>query len=293
MTVRAFMRLLVVVLCGLLAPPVWSQSPARDSSEGILLDQSRKLNFKPVEAFFLVAFDDQRTVRVPAMMLTDVPGSEPREDAFVLRSAGVRIIPPPGARRITFSTVFVGAGTRLEFAPPETVELTDPRVAGRSTDALREELLQRKAVLGSWRMQIQAQDESLRRLRADAEIIGEFGRIIDKKEEIEKARADSASVRKDIENLEHFLKLAKTRPAPANQVGREASLVAQVSEITQVSHAVEMTEMRRKAGAEADLQRKLAVIEATRLDDLGALESERAKLQQDYEALRQRQGGAP
>ncbi len=273
----------ILMSCGFLsALSAFAAEPPPPSDDIIFIDQSRRLTFEPNDAFFLVSFDEGKVLRVPAMIVRLEGESSTRGDATpVTYGAGARVRPPHGSSRVSFRTVFLGTANRLEFVPPSTRELGDTSVNTSSTDALREQLLQRKAVLGSWRMQAQAQEESLKRLRADAEVIGDFGRILDKKEEIERVKSDLASVKKDIQNLDHFLKLAKTRPAPVNQVGREAQLVKQLSEITQVSHAVELTELRRRASAETELQRKLALIEATRQDDLATLTSELERLRRE------------
>lgn len=273
----------LLTVCGFFAAlSAFAAEPPAPTENGIFIDQSRRLTFEPSDAFFLVSFDAGRVLRVPAMIVRLEGESSVRGDvAPVTYGAGARVRPPRGSSQVSFSTVFLGTANRLEFVPPTTLELSEASLNRSSTDTLREQLLQRKAVLGSWRMQAQAQEDSLNRLRADAEVIGDFGRILDKKEEIERAKNDLASVKKDIQNLDHFLKLAKTRPAPVNQVGREAQLVKQLSEITQVSHAVELTEIRRRASAETELQRKLALIEATRQDDLATLTSELERLRRE------------
>jgi hypothetical protein len=249
----------------------------RAEATEIFIDQVRRLAFPPTEAFFLVSFSDVRVVRVAATLVQ--LGGKNGDDALnSVVGAVARIQIPDEIPHLTYSAVFLGTGSRLEFVAPVRVNLHDASQREVSVDTIREELLQHKAVLGSWRMQVQAQEESLKRLRSDAEILGDFGRIIDKREELDRAKSDLANVERDIENLTRFVKLAKTRPAPANQVGREAQLVKQLSEITQVSHAVELTEIRRRSAAEADLQRKLALIEATRQEDLAGLTSELERL---------------
>lgn len=277
------LALIPLFFWGCLVPfPAVAAEPPPSANDGLFIDQSRRLSFAPTDAFFLVSFDEGRVLRVGATLVRLDGELVARTDTGpITYGAGARIRPPHGARRVSFSGVFLGAPNRLEFVPPTNLELSESNSGLGAIDGLREVLLQRKAILGSWRMQAQAQEESLKRLRADAEIIGEFGRIIDTKEEIERVKSDLASVKKDIQNLDHFLKLAKTRPAPANQVGREAQLVKQLSEITQVSHSVELTELRRRTGAETELQRKLALIEATRQDDLATLTSELERLKRE------------
>lgn len=270
----------------LMAHGLVAAEPSAAPGSELFIDQARRLAFEPTDGFFLVSFDEGQVLRVPAMIINlDGETAGRRDTTSFTFGAGARIRPPQGVRRISFSTIFLGAANRLEFVPPTMIEIGESQSRSASTDALRETLLQRKAVLGSWRMQSQAQGESLTRLRADAEIIGDFGRILDKKEEIERVKSDLVSVKKDIHNLDHFLKLAKTRPAPVNQVGREAQLVKQLSEITQVSHGVELTELRRRAGAEAELQRKLALVESTRQDDLATLASELERLRRNAERV--------
>lgn len=273
----------------------WSDTPNDPPERGVMIDQSRRLLFRPLDAFFLVRFDDSEQYRrVPAVLFNPPDSKNQPDGSLATHAAGTRIFPPPGVKSLSFHAVFLGPGGKLEFVPLETLRLDETSVQSNTNAALREKVLQLKAELGSWRMQSQAQEESLKRLRADAEIIGDFGRILDKKEELEKTKGDIISVTGDIENLKRFLKLAKGRSAPVNQVGREAQLVGQLSEITQVSSAVEMGEVRRRAGAEAELQRKLALIEVTRSDDVAALTTElarlRAALGQDTAAAAERMG---
>ncbi len=174
---------------------------------------------------------------------------------------------------------------------PENGTATPGETSVRDPDALREYLIQRKEVLKSWQMQIQVQEDSLARLRADAEVIGSLGKIVEVQDEIEKTKKSIRDLEGDMENLQYFLKASHSSELPINYAAREAQLTKQIAELAAAAKFAESSELKRSSLTQAELQRKLALVESTRGEDYDGLQrdllrlrSKRMALQQDGEA---------
>lgn len=244
----------------------------------VVVDRRIELSFNPERAFFLVDFGSSDVQRVEATLLPSMHGVMPNENGIGMRPrkwfAGAKVEVPRDATEVTSSLIVLGSKDKFESFGENRVSVRDPMLFGGSTELLREELLARKNLLRSWHTQVEAQDETLRRLRADADVIADLGRIVEAREEISNLKKAIEDNAKDQENLQDLVRLARNRPPPKNLVGRERELSTQSNQLFELTKTVENNESVRRGEAEDELRRKLALIEATRFDDYEELQRE-------------------
>ncbi len=150
---------------------------------------------------------------------------------------------------------------------------------------MRALLLSRKDVLRSWQLQVRAQDESLERLRADADIIANLGRIVEVKEDAERFRQEAAALDKDITNLRRLFAITRDHASPKNFLGRESQLQKQLAELNHLHEELGTRNGQERSAFELDVQRKLALIEETRFDDYEGLQRELIRLRKQRLSL--------
>jgi len=244
----------------------------------IVLKEALQLDFVPEEGFFLVEFEGGGLQRVKAVIVplfrteAQEKGSEPGLPGRFL--AGARVVASAAEGRLQYSLILVGKSERYAFVGPKEMALGASFAADTLdlVDNLRQQLLRRKENLRSLEVQIRTQEESLGRLRADADVIGDLGRIVEVKEEINKLNEESVGLDKDIQTLERFLKLALSGRSPKNFALRESQLTKQLAELAEAAKAAESGEIRRRSQSEQELQRKLGLVEATRNEDYEELQ---------------------
>ena len=267
-----------------------AESPAAAGEEKnmlpVVLERSLNCAFVPVRAFFFVLTPGLYR-KLPAQVMLPPQADNGGERWHF----GVGLTVPRGLGTIRHALLVEGEGGALAFAPPRPLRLNDGS-RFRSSDEIREHLQQRKKVLESWDVQQRVQFESLERLRSDAEVIGNLGRIAEKAEELQRVRSEINDLEKDLESLKRFIKLASKALPPHNFVRRRLSLTQQLEELVRVAGAMEASERQRKAGGEAKLQQELSLVEATRDDDYDALRVQLSSLRKQRVELEEKYMGA-
>lgn len=256
--------------------------PLRPTELPVLLRQRVQVAFQPVQAFFLIELPDDSVQRVAAVSLApfqSVPGGE--QGSW---QVGAWFNPALGVEKIRVALLVIGTEGQYFTVPFRELEVSTIRAQADSLDAVRAELLKRKEVLRSWTLQTSEQQRMLQRLRADAEIIGGFGRIIDAKEERQRLEVEVSSIDGHIRDLDRLVELARALPAPKNLSRREHQLSSQVTLLAAAARDVESGEAQRRGNADRSLQEKLRLIEETRYDDLDQLRREAAALQAELTA---------
>jgi len=248
------------------------------AEEYTLIDRVVQLDFVPRQAIFLVETGAESFESVQGMIFGLPQENAGDKKRWIL---GCKIPRVKTAENALASVLILGENGAFAYAPPVSKGSSD----SHSPAELRERLVQRKAVLQSLRVQATAQDESLRRLRDDADAIGNFGRIIEAQDENKYLIAEEHNLEKDIERLKKFLTLAKEHPQPKNFVRRELELSQQLARLSELSKHVENDELTRRSEAEGDLQRQLEMVEATRFEDISKLQSELQNLRRKRESL--------
>lgn len=240
----------------------------------LFLDSVIYPTFVPREVFFFVAFDQGPGARVRGVFVPARIAGERSKGWYI----GLKIRVPRGKKRVTYSSMTIGPAHSFHVEPAVTRPIDRQDPFGVTGDSLFAHRAQRVEVLRSLEVQLKAQAETIARLRSDAEVIGNLGRIIEAKEELQKVTIERRNVERDIANLQAFLKLARSRPIPKNYVSREGFLTRQISELAEAARVAESNEVSRRSRALADLQRKLGIVESTRYDDYADLERTLARL---------------
>lgn len=273
-----FLNCLIFILNLILWITFGPRSLAQAQDSYLFIDQIVEVSFPPEEAFFFIDFGDQNIHRYAAILLP------PRGDEKLSASSGqwlvgARIPLPENKTSLNFSIILIGVSNQYAFVAPTTWDLTKRKSLAGSIENLREHLLQRKEILRSWNVQLQAQESSLKRLQTDAETIADVNKIISVREEAERVIAATQAIDRDLNSLRDSLKIAKSLPAPKNYSKREAELTQQLTELAAISKQAEGGEFGRRSAAESELQNRLSLLEVTRLDDPDTLKEELHNLQ--------------
>lgn len=280
---RNYRHITAILLAMLLwATVVPLSARAADVPSALFLSQEISVSFEPDEVYFLLEVGGTAE-RVKAALIT-LPNST-ASTTLPRYVAGVRLPPEVGAASVRYSVVVIGKGSQFEVIPSRTEDLNSRPAFFGSTDTLHEAIDARKEVLASYRLQIQSQEESLRRLRQDAEVIGNFGRVTEVSDEVSRLKQEIADADKSAEILENALRRVGNASVVKYTVARESQLTRQLSELAEASKNAEAGEISRKALMEADLKDRLAIVESTRFDDFDALQRQLAELRAQRETL--------
>lgn len=263
--------------------------PALAEDAGPLLAHEFVSSFEPGDVHVLIELPSGSALRLKAVVVA--ASGTPEASGERRYVAGTKL--PAGIENfLRYSLLIFGRAQQFELIPALEYEVASQPEYLQSTDRLQGHIDERREVLSSLRVQIESQEESLRRLRQDAEVIGNFGRVNEVNEEVLQARSDIENAEKSVAALEGLIKGAGRRPAPRGAVAREGQLTRQLSELASAAKRVEDAEQNRKASMEFDLQRKLALVEASRYDSFDELQRRLAVLRDERRALEQRAGVA-
>lgn len=251
----------------------YAKSSAAESS--IFLDQVAEIAFTPKEAFFLLEVDSLPPKRIPAVFVPS-PQINRNDTNFEMQRwlIAAQTTLASGTESIKYSAIIKGAQRQLSFLPPKTLSHEERNSAELSASELRDQLISKKEVVQKLEAEREAEEQILQRLRADADVIANIGRIVEVKDESEQIKEELSSLDRDLANLGKFLKHDRLKPPPKNLVGRESQLTNQVAELAQAAKMVEGQEADRRAQAQLDMQRQLELVEATRFEDYDSLQRE-------------------
>lgn len=267
----------ILYLIGLLLTFSKVQADTTIVPSSVILYQTVNVSFVPDDAFLFVDFGSSDTKCFRGVLIPP-SGDESKKAQPGTWLVGARVSVPREQSVVTFSTILVGKDNNYAFVPPSRWDLKTKETFAGSNELIREKLLDRKKVLQSWKVQVDAQTSSLQRLRKDAEVIANVGKIIEVKEENERANSDIEAIQKDIDNLKHSLTIVKSFPAPKNFSKRELELTEQLAQLADSARAAESNEFNRRTIAENALQKNLALLEATRDANPAELEQQLANL---------------
>ena len=245
-----------------------------EDSHSVVVDAAVDADFAPQQVYFLVRMNDTDVQLQQALLLEDgVAGSYRYHAGTVFKSE-------KPVETIEFSLLAHGKGNQfwMKHFPEEELAADHPRML--SVEGMRKKVLAAKSLQKQWEDKLTTDKETLRRLRKDAEVIGNLGRITRLLEQLDLLKEEQARLVEDKARLQDFLKKASSQAKPKNFVRRQAELTGQLEELARIVQGVEESETVRKSLSEAELQRRLALIEETRLADADDLESQLKQLQQ-------------
>lgn len=148
-----------------------------------------------------------------------------------------------------------------------------PELAFNTTE-LQARVREKRDSIKEWEGKVSEQSANLLRLREDADLIANVGRIVSKEDEVEE-------IRRDIERFRAALVTARQRVAALqqkvfipNEQGRFAQLTSELSTLASAVKKSEEQAEQRFASASSELQEKLALIESTKNDRIDLLKKE-------------------
>ncbi len=238
------------------------------AEEGTIVQRQVDLEFVPESAFFILQDDTVTKQAADAW----VQNSENKQWVF-----GVYHKPVKASALLVF-----GAAGETAFFPFEAQDETFSKL---SLDSAKELLREKNEVLDSIKVQLRVQNDTLERLRSDAEVIGNLGRITEKTSEYRRLKGQIENLNRDIENLNSFIEMAGKGEDPRNFAARQTMLTEQLDQIVKAAQAMETGERSRRNKGESDLQRDLHLLEITRDDNYDELKAELQNLRRQRVAL--------
>ncbi len=269
---------------GLMAIPMFVQEAVPSDERTVtppdqfFLTEDVALGFVPSRAFFLVRSTNNVYRRYAAVIQPYLSKTQGTNGGIQRWLFGIPIESADVGESFEYSLVATGEMGRTFFQPPRRVSPNDPQFFSGSQEVLSKHLGERKALLADWHGQIREQEAILNRLRADADVIANLGRIVDVKEEIDRGNAIEKDLEKDIENIQKFLKLVKSREDPKNFAGREGQLTKQIAELAEVAREAEGSEKKRRSKGDDEAKSRAQIIELGKTEDYEALQRELIRL---------------
>lgn len=271
---------LLVSLCFILCDGVCALDN-KQLGNYVIVDRLVEAPFELSDALLFIDFHDGNVSRFYATVVPVESDNKKNSHWFV----GTKVKLPADVNDLTLSVIMLGGTGEVLVAAPTAWQAPRDEKGALTPELLRAHLVEQEGVLKSWDVQIDAQKDSLRRLRADAEVIADVGKILDVREEIERSNIEIAAIDRDMLTLKTALQEVKKLPSPRNFSQREVQLTQQLAELAAVAKEAETNEFQRRTETEGDLQRKLEIIETTRFDDLESLERMYERLQERIKRL--------
>lgn len=258
-----------------------SNAFTQEQSIEVVVSRLVKTSFEPKEAFFILNLNEE-VQKVPVKLWITDPNDTKTEGSDLYRYFGTLFKLPATQESFQEALLILGNNGEGEFFPFKTHQTVDDVV---SNEELLNLLQKQKEAIESWRVQLRVQSESLERLRSDAEIIGNLGKIAEKTTELQRMKIQRRNLDRDMENLKRFIKIAGKTPKPHNFTRRQNMLTEQLEEIAKAAKAMEAGERDRKNQSESELQQQLHMVEETRDEDYDALRERLKALRQEKVAL--------
>lgn len=232
---------------------------AQTSQPTVILESPDELDFTPREAAIIAGFDTGDVISVDAAVVP--PQRLGKDSAAVSRwwlAAPLRI--PIGARSVTWVGRVISPSGAISFTVPRDRSLLE--VDG--VDQIRAEVKQLSTQTSDASKGLVNLEKEMTSLRSEAEVIGNFGRIIDAQEDLGRVESELSQLADESLSVEKFLQKAQNFAVPLGQVAREQQLIREIAVIAEATQKTERTELMRKASSERDGRRMMAALEAAR-----------------------------
>lgn len=242
------------------------------------------LDFEPEEATILVKdVDGQHTGyrALPFLMRKEGTGTQAAKTAEWLIGTVVKTRSDAAPESLTL--FLRGAGNQTKVIAGLSLDSPGVFIHSVGSEDIKQKILKQRQILESWLVQSKAQEDNLRRIRADAEIIGSLSRIAETEEEIEILKSEIENLDRDLDLLRDRFSAVKNLEAPQGYLRRELELSRHSADLLKVARAAEESESSRKALSQSELHRKLELVEKTRFEDEEKLRAELIRLKkQDF-----------
>jgi len=244
--------ILIVILLGLCRSI--SHADFRAGTGVLVIEHTISLAFEPQEVVFLVERADAivgagALERVRGLgVLADItpaeqdPGTSPQKRRWLL---GAPFQPQAGVLQVQYSILIAGTANRYEFVPSITMHIADLppwwassaqlNIAGLPIDQVRAQLLLTKERIKAEQKKRKVAVNELEKIRMDAEVIGNFAKILELRSERNRLDAEAAASEVYAASLKRSLERAKSPATPSNFPRRELQLTQQIAELVRVT----------------------------------------------------------
>lgn len=196
--------------------------------------------FAPQRAKFVVSFVDGSTRLENATVISlspapsrssDSPDSAASDNVASEWAIGARVFPPPGLEISQVAGIIYGdnsgGGGAVRLLEPRRWSQEQDSLLAESSDELRTLIKRAEAKIKDLEQIQRNQNDELRRLRSDLDILVNSGKIRDYRGELQRAEASLRQVTEDIRSLNQLLATSGKQTAPPrNFQQREADLIA-------------------------------------------------------------------
>jgi hypothetical protein len=239
----------------------------------ITIAESLKVAGAPDHAHVAMQRVDGSVAVFPAVIVS-IPGKE--DVAIVARISADTENPPTKAIISLFGqTGELASHTRDMRDIMEYPELTF------DTTELQARVRERRESIKEWEGKVSEQSANLVRLREDADLITNVGRIVSKEDEVEVMRRDSERLRSALVTAQQRVAALQQKVFIPNEQGRFAQLTSELSTLASAVKKSEEQAEQRFSSASSELQEKLALIESTKNDRIDLLKKELEELRKE------------
>ncbi len=242
-----------------------------------LISFKTPLEFIPEKAFINIEYADHSVIQYQALI---IPPAKKADSEFSKNEwlIGTMIKTNQSNPAVNFSIFLKGKLQENKFIPAMSIENSGNSTFLNSVDLIQQQILIKKQILESLQVQYNTQSGNLKRLRADAEVIANLGRIVEVVDEIEIIKSEIENLDKDLELLRSTFQAVKGMSQPKNYLRRELELTKQSDDLLKLVKTTESSEESRKNLSQEEVQAKLALIEETRYEDEDKLKNELIRL---------------
>ena len=148
----------------------------------------------------------------------------------------------------------------------------------------REQLQKQRQVLVSYQVQVKTQEQILKRLRNDADLIGAQQGFNQIEAKFRTSSEDLSALEREIRNLELSTEQIKSQPAAVNGAAREIEITKQLAELAQAARAAEQSQ-QQTTNTDSALAESMSLIEETRFDQPDQIRAELVKMRRRRQEL--------
>jgi hypothetical protein len=269
------------IVCGLLLVLLMPVLVKADGLPYYLnLNDVVEVDFRPLEAFYLINFGGDESIRARARILE----SDLKNYRWLI---GTKISVPPGARRVSLALVIVGENEQYRFLPAKEMDVAQTKDAALSNQELAFKVDEKALELEKMTAIRRDYELSLARLRSDAEVIGEFSKVQEVKGKNDYYRQQIEGLNQDLKNLKAFLSVLSLEGTPINLSRRENELTEQLGRLALAAREAEGHERQRIQAQRAREREELEMVRLTRNQSIDEIRNELNQLirqRREYES---------
>ena len=248
----------------------WFPGQVAAESRTFTIAQSMAVTGEPDHAHVAIRRSDGSVALFPATIVS-VTGAQ--GVAVVARVAVDSENPPSKAVIALFGkTGEVASHTRDMSDIAEYPELT------LESAELELRAQERRERIKEWEERVKEQSANLARLREDADLIANVGRIVSKEDEVERIRRDVDRFRVALMIARQRLEALQKKVSVPNEQGRLAQVTVELAALAAAVKKSEQQAEERISSASTELQDKLALIESTKNERIDLLKKELEEL---------------